>query len=75
MTTQHHFLDIKIPLGWLLTFYGVVLSSYGLLSRPELYQKSLHININLIWGIFMLVIGMVLLLMSCCIKNKKTRAL
>lgn len=69
--TQSHFLDIKIPLGWLLTFYGVVLTTYGFLSKPEVYIKSAHLNINLIWGSFMFVLGVILLLMSCCHKHKK----
>jgi len=73
---QTHFLDIKIPLGWLLTFYGVVLTTYGLLSKSEVYQKSAHINVNLIWGGMILVIGIILLSASCCCsKNKKKRAL
>ena len=63
--TQSHFLDIKLPLGWLLTFYGVVLSTYGLFTKAAMYEKSAHLNVNLLWGVVMLVIGLLLLLMSC----------
>ncbi len=64
-----HFLDVRFPLGGLLVFYGTILLIYGFFtSQPTstdsewLYQKSLGININLIWGIFMLIVGGVLLL-------------
>lgn len=59
-----HFLDLKIPLGCLIVFYGIVLVVYGLLADQAIYQKSLNININVIWGASMLVIGAVLLFLA-----------
>lgn len=56
-----HFLDLKIPLGGLLSFYGVVLVLYGLFSGKDIYGRSLGVNINLFWGIFILAIGLALL--------------
>jgi hypothetical protein len=55
-------LDLKAPLGGLLTFYGLLLLAFGLFSKREIYQKSLGVNINLIWGILVLVVGGLLLL-------------
>lgn len=52
-----HFLDLKLPIGGLLCFYGLLLLLFGLFTRQETYQRSLGININLIWGILMLIIG------------------
>jgi hypothetical protein len=52
-----HFLDLKIPIGGLLSFYGLLLVFYGLFTGKEVYQRSLGININLIWGIVMLIVG------------------
>jgi len=52
-----HFLDLKIPIGGLLGFYGLLLVFYGLFTGKEVYQRSLGININLIWGIVMLIVG------------------
>jgi len=69
--SQSHFLDIKLPLGWLFTFYGVVLGAYGLFTQPDLYQKSANLNINLLWGGLLLIIGVALLLMSCCVKKNQ----
>ncbi len=57
-----HFLDLKIPLGALLSFYGVVLVLYGLLSGKEVYARSLGINVNLVWGFLILAVGAALLL-------------
>ena len=54
---QKHFFDLKIPLGGLLVGYGVLLGVYGLVSPPEDYAKSLGINLNLIWGVLLVVIG------------------
>lgn len=52
--------DLRYPIGILFTIYGVLLSAYGLLSNKEQYARSLGININLIWGIVMLVFGVVM---------------
>lgn len=56
-----HFLDLKIPLGCLLTFYGIVLTVYGIFSDKSMYSKSLGIDINIWWGLIMLVIGVFVL--------------
>lgn len=60
---KFHFLDLKFPLGGLLAFYGIVLTCYGLFAE-ELYEKSLGINVNLIWGILMLLVGGSMLVFS-----------
>jgi len=54
---QGHVLDLKLPIGWLLGFYGVLLTVYGLMTKPEMYAISLGLNLNLIWGILMIAIG------------------
>ncbi len=59
-----HLLDLKLPLGGLLSFYGLILVLYGLLSGKGAYAKSLGININLFWGALILVVGAVLLVSS-----------
>ncbi|PIU44914.1 MAG: hypothetical protein COS95_06475 [Ignavibacteriales bacterium CG07_land_8_20_14_0_80_59_12] len=56
-TNKAHLLDLKVPLGGLITLYGLVLAVYGLLTGPHTYVKSLGLNINLLWGILMLVLG------------------
>jgi len=72
MNSDHKpdFLDLKLPLGGLLTFYGVVLTLYGIFTKPEFYQKSLGINVNIIMGLLMLVFGLGMLFFA----RKKKKA-
>jgi hypothetical protein len=53
-------LDIRWPIGLMFTLIGVLLSVAGLVNGPS--EKSLGININLIWGIVLLVFGVLMLL-------------
>jgi hypothetical protein len=50
-------LDIRLPIGLLFTFIGCVLAGYGLLADPSIYERSLGINLNLWWGLAMLLFG------------------
>lgn len=52
--------DLRLPIGILFTIYGLLLTIYGLVSDKAQYARSLGININLIWGIVMLVFGLVM---------------
>ncbi len=70
---QGHVLDLKLPIGWLLSAYGVLLTVYGLLSKKEMYAISLGLNLNLAWGILMMVIGGAFLLTALLKKGKKAR--
>ena len=54
-------LDVRTPAGIMFVILGAVLAIYGLLSDPALYQRSLGININLVWGVVMLAFGVALL--------------
>ena len=49
--------DLRKPLGAMFTILGVLLVGYGLISSPEIYERSFDINVNLIWGSVMLVFG------------------
>jgi len=69
--SQGHVLDLKLPIGWLLSGYGVLLTVYGLVTKKEMYAISLGINLNLIWGILMLAIGGGFLLAAFLKRNKK----
>ena len=55
-------LDLRFPIGLLLAIVGLVLSCYGAITDPSLYQRSLGININLYWGFVLLITGAILLL-------------
>jgi hypothetical protein len=68
--SQGHVLDLKLPIGWLLSAYGALLTVYGLLTKKEMYAISLGYNLNLVWGILMLAIGGGFLL-TAFLKKKK----
>jgi len=50
-------LDIRLPIGMLFTIFAIMLIAFGMFSNPALYAQSLGININLDWGIFLLLFG------------------
>ena len=54
-------LDIRLPIGLLLAINGLVLVIYGLASNPEVYLRSLGINMNVSWGAVLFVVGAVFL--------------
>lgn len=53
--------DLRLPLGLMFTLYGVMLTAYGLFADKAIYEKSLGININLIWGVVLLAFGLLML--------------
>jgi hypothetical protein len=70
---EGHVLDLKLPIGWLLSAYGVLLTAYGLLTGKEMYAISLGINLNLAWGLLMIAIGGSFLL-TAFLKRRKAAA-
>lgn len=65
-------LDIRLPIGLMFTIIGALMSIYGLVSgsNKELYERSLNININLVWGIFLLIFGAWMLFMAVRARKK-----
>ena len=55
-------LDLRIPMGLMFSFIGVILAAYGAAtnSMPAIYDKSLGINMNLWWGIVLLIFGQIM---------------
>lgn len=50
--------DLRLPIGILFTLFGLILTVYGVITRgSEIYQKSLGMNMNISWGIVLLVFG------------------
>ncbi len=52
-------LDLRWPIGLMFSLIGALLVIYGLISgsNPEIYTRSLGININLYWGLLLAVFG------------------
>jgi hypothetical protein len=57
-------LDIRWPIGALLAITGVILIVFGLISPAAIYAKSLGININIWWGMAMVLVGGVMLALA-----------
>jgi hypothetical protein len=54
-------LDIRMPIGFMFAVIGGLLVAYGLFSERTIYQRSLGINLNLWWGIGLLVFAAVMI--------------
>lgn len=54
-------LDVRFPIGLMFTVVGALLTLFGFGSDPKIYERSLNINVNLWWGLVMLVFGLVML--------------
>ena len=68
--------DLRLPIGLMFTLFGAILAIFGALSDPKIYEKSLGINVNLIWGSVMLVFGLLMLGMALksAAKNRSRNA-
>jgi len=58
-------LDIRFPLGLIFAITGAILVIYGAVTNGSaIYAVSMGINLNLIWGVVMLVFGIVMTLLG-----------
>jgi multisubunit Na+/H+ antiporter MnhG subunit len=54
-------LDLRIPMGLLFTLVGAILTLFGFFTRGSvIYEHSSGMDINLIWGVVMLVFGIIM---------------
>ncbi|MEP7325825.1 MAG: hypothetical protein ABI836_07755 [Gemmatimonadota bacterium] len=54
-------LDLRFPIGGLFSIIGVLLTAFGMISDRAIYSRSLGINVNLWWGLVLLVFGLIML--------------
>ena len=59
-------LDLRLPIGGLFVALGLILGIFGAVTAGNtgMYEKSGGININLLWGVVMLVTGVLFLLLA-----------
>jgi amino acid transporter len=64
--------DLRLPIGIMFTLFGAILTIFGLATNgSDIYKNhSLGININLGWGIVLLVFGIIMLLLAMAGKKK-----
>ena len=54
-------LDIRLPIGLMFAILGALLAGFGLFSDKSIYDRSLGINLNLIWGTILIGFSVILL--------------
>lgn len=64
-------LDLRLPIGLMFTLFGVMLTVFGLLSDRAIYARSLGINVNLWWGLVLLVFGLLMLAFAIPAERKR----
>ncbi len=59
-------LDIRMPMGIMFTVVGLILREFGQItaSDPAVYQRSLGVNINWVWGDILLMFGVTMILLA-----------
>jgi len=57
-------LDIRLPIGLMFTLLGTLLAVFGLIGDKSVFQRSLGINVDLWWGLVMLVFGVVMFVLG-----------
>ena len=57
-------LDIRYPIGLLFSIIGLILVGFGIYTeffQRDIYERSLGINVNLWWGLALVVFGAAML--------------
>lgn len=64
-------LDIRLPIGLMFLLVGALLVFAGVTQKAEELQRSLNINVNLWWGLGLLVFGGLMLAMALLTAKKE----
>jgi hypothetical protein len=57
-------IDIRVPLGALFSLLGLLLTAFGIFGDKSIYSQTLGIDVNLDWGVVLLVFGILMLLLG-----------
>jgi len=57
-------LDIRYPIGWMFSLFGVILALFGSFGDKQIYSRSLGVNINFDAGLGLLVFGLLMLFLA-----------
>jgi hypothetical protein len=57
-------MDIRLPIGLMFSVFGILLIAFGALGDKSIYERSLGINVNLGWGVVLLLFGAVMLVIG-----------
>ncbi|HEV2456545.1 MAG TPA: hypothetical protein VGY98_19945 [Verrucomicrobiae bacterium] len=66
-------LDLRWPIGLMFTLIGALLVVYGAAtnSNVDMYANSLGININVKWGIVLLIFGILMVIGAAAGKKEQ----
>lgn len=55
-------MDLRFPIGMLFLLLGAILTVFGVMTNADtaMYALSAGVNINLAWGIVMMVFGLLM---------------
>jgi len=51
-------LDLRLPIGWLFIILGSLVAAWGILKPTETSCGAISLNLNLSWGLIMLLFGL-----------------
>ena len=54
-------LDLRLSIGLMFSIIGAMLVLFGMVSDAAIYERSLGINVNLWWGVVLLLFGLTML--------------
>ncbi|HVJ09842.1 MAG TPA: hypothetical protein VM554_15800 [Acidisarcina sp.] len=58
-------LDLRLPMGLMFLITGAMMTVFGIFTwGSTIYQKSMGMNINFIWGLVMLIFGLTMFLLG-----------
>jgi hypothetical protein len=57
-------IDIRVPLGAMFSLFGVLLAAFGAFGNKAIYAQTLGINVNLDWGLVLLLFGALMLFLG-----------
>ena len=63
-------LDLRLPIGLMFGVFGLILTIWGIVSPDQIYERSLGVNVNLWWGLVLLVFGLVMLALALRSRKK-----
>lgn len=57
-------IDIRLPIGMLFSVIGIMLTIFGAVGDKQRYAQSLDVNVNLWWGVVLIVFGIIMLVLG-----------
>ena len=66
-------IDLRLPIGLMFGVMGLILTAYGLLGDKGIYQRSMGVNVNLWWGLALIVFALVMITLARLAGRRRSR--